>query len=329
MKVAGGRQISCGIYDSEQEAKIDLLYFGTNNPDSSDFYIKPYLEPSTISSSVQKRKVVTTSMNQFPRLPTEVSRYRTFSQFNHTWKQPEAPKQAPERPSAPDDELTINNHISFKRFSKTQEALSLPQRRGKQSPIPRIPRGIYLYGDVGTGKSFLMDLFYRNCEVNGGKCRVHFHEFMQEFHRKLHQYKQSQIAEEGRTSHLSLTSEKDAIVQVSKQLAMDNILICFDEFHVTDIADALILAHIFETFYKTGSVVFTTSNHSPETLYMNGLNRMFFLPFISLISTHSRVIDISSSVDYRKSLAHPVDDIVLTPSGPAADAVLCLPRLFD
>ena len=328
MKVLGGKQISCGIYDNEQEAKIDLLYFGTNNPDKSEFYIKPYLEPSTLSNSVQKRKVVTTSMNQFPRLPTEVSRYRTFSQFNHTWKQPEAPKQSSVRPSAPDDELTINDHITFKRFSQTQEALSLPQRRGKQSQIPRIPRGIYLHGDVGTGKSYLMDLFYSNCEVNGGKCRVHFHEFMQEFHRKLHQYKESQIEQNGRESHLSLTSEKDAIVQVSKQIALSNILICFDEFHVTDIADALILSHIFETFYKTGSVVFATSNHSPETLDMNGLNRMFFLPFISLISTHSRVIDISSSVDYRKSLAHPVDDVVLTPCGPAADAVLCSIPLF-
>lgn len=73
-----------------------------------------------------------------------------------------------------------------------------------------------------------------------------------------------------------------------------------------------------------GSVVFTTSNHSPENLYMNGLNRMFFLPFIALISNHSRVIDIASKVDYRKSLAHPVNDVVITPAGPAADEVLCM-----
>ena len=137
---------------------------------------------------------------------------------------------------------------------------------------------------------------------------------MQDFHRQLHDFKEQQIRENGRESHLALTSEKDAIVQVSKQIALSNLLICFDEFHVTDIADALILSHIFETFYKSGSVVFATSNHAPENLYMNGLNRMFFLPFISLITTHSRVIDISSSVDYRKSLAHPVDDVVLTPA---------------
>ena len=318
-----GKQISCGIYDSEQEAKIDLMYFGANNPDASEFYIKPYMEPTTLSNSVQKRKEVTTTLNQFPRLPTEVSRYRTFSQFNHTWKQPKAPKESSDRPVAPDDELTINDHITYKRFSKTEEAQSLPHRRGQQSETPRIPRGIYLYGDVGTGKSFLMDMFYSNCRVNGGKCRVHFHEFMQDFHRQLHDFKEQQIRENGRESHLALTSEKDAIVQVSKQIALSNLLICFDEFHVTDIADALILSHIFETFYKSGSVVFATSNHAPENLYMNGLNRMFFLPFISLITTHSRVIDISSSVDYRKSLAHPVDDVVLTPSGPAADSVLC------
>lgn len=85
----------------------------------------------------------------------------------------------------------------------------------------------------------------------------------------------------------------------------------------------MILSHIFETFYKVGSVVFATSNQAPENLYMNGLNRMFFMPFISLISTHSKVIDIASSIDYRKSLAHPVDDVVITPCGPAADSVLC------
>lgn len=92
---------------------------------------------------------------------------------------------------------------------------------------------------------------------------------------------------------------------------------------MTDIADALILSHIFETFFKAGSVVFTTSNHAPENLYQNGLNRFFFLPFISLIKSHSRVIDIASAVDYRRSLAHRVEDVVLTPNGPAADAVLC------
>ena len=100
------------------------------------------------------------------------------------------------------------------------------------SPIPRVPRGIYLYGDVGTGKSYLMDLFYATCAVNGGKCRVHFHEFMQDFHRQIHDYKENQIEHGGRESHLHLTSEKDAIVQVAKKIALKNTLICFDEFHV-------------------------------------------------------------------------------------------------
>ena len=86
MKLVDGRPLSCGVYDEEEEAKQDLLYFGKNDPKSSEYYIKPYLEPITLSSSVQKRKVVTSSINHFPRLPTEVSRYRTYSQFNHTWK---------------------------------------------------------------------------------------------------------------------------------------------------------------------------------------------------------------------------------------------------
>ena len=316
--------MSCGIYDSEDEAKLDLLYFGQKDTEQCEFYIKPYLEPTTISSSVQKRKVVTSSINQFPRLPTEVSRYRTYSQFRNTWKQPKASSEKSNRSPEADDVLTSNNHLTYKKLlSLSTNTEEKPDRRGIMATPPRIPRGIYLFGDVGTGKSFLMDLFYQTCKVNGGKCRVHFHEFMQDFHRQLHEYKQQQIQENGREQHMRLTSEKDAIVQVSKKIALDNILICFDEFHVTDIADALILSHIFETFYKMGSVVFATSNHAPDNLYSNGLNRMFFLPFIALLSSHSRVIDIASKVDYRKSLAHPVNDVVITPAGPAADDVLC------
>lgn len=290
---------------------------GTHDPECESYYIKPYLEPTTLSNSVQKRRVVTSTINPFPRLPTEVSRYRTFSQFNHTWKQP---KVSPE-PEVVVPEVVLNpHHITFEQLKGT---VSLPERRGTMSRMPRIPRGIYLYGDVGTGKSYMMDLFFKNVTVEGGKCRVHFHEFMQDFHRQLHEYKERQIQVYGREDHLHMTSEKDAIIQVSKNIALQNTLICFDEFHVTDIADALILSHIFETFYKAGSVVFSTSNHAPENLYMNGLNRMFFMPFISLITSHSRVIDIASNVDYRKSLAHPVDDVVLTPCGPAANDVLC------
>ena len=312
-----GKHISCGIYDSEEEAKIDLMYLGNHDTECKNYYIKPYLEPMTLSNSVQKRKMVTSTINQFPRLPTEVSRYRTFSQFNNTWKQPTV---LPE-PEVVTPEVALNpHHITYDQLNGK---VTFPERRGVMSTMPRIPRGIYLHGDVGTGKSYLMDLFYKNVTVDGGKCRVHFHEFMQDFHRQLHDYKEKQIQIYGREDHLHMTSEKDAIIQVSKNIALQNTLLCFDEFHVTDIADALILSHIFETFYKAGSIVFSTSNHAPENLYMNGLNRMFFLPFISLITSHSRVIDIASKVDYRKSLAHPVDNAVLTPCGPAANDVLC------
>lgn len=234
IKILNGRQLSCGIYDSEEEAKIDLLYLGKTDTEQCEFYVKPYLEPSTISSSVQKRKVVTSTINQFPRLPTEVSRYRTYSQFKNTWKQPSATPEEPKQQKEADDVLTSNNHLTYKKLIQmTNEIEKLPDRRGIMATPPRIPRGIYLFGDVGTGKSFLMDLFYKSCNVNGGKCRVHFHEFMQEFHRQLHEYKQQQIQQEGREQHMRLTSEKDAIVQVSKKIALENVLICFDEFHVT------------------------------------------------------------------------------------------------
>lgn len=231
MKLVDGRPLSCGVYDEEEEAKQDLLYFGKNDPKSSEYYIKPYLEPTTLSSSVQKRKVVTSSINHFPRLPTEVSRYRTYSQFNHTWKQPKAESQ-PATPSPAEESAPQSSHLSYKKLLELTKSSPLPDRRGVMSPIPRVPRGIYLYGDVGTGKSYLMDLFYATCSVNGGKCRVHFHEFMQDFHRQIHDYKENQIEHGGRESHLHLTSEKDAIVQVAKRIALKNTLICFDEFHV-------------------------------------------------------------------------------------------------
>ena len=212
---------------------MDLLYFGKNDTEQCDFYIKPYLEPTTISSSVQKRKAVTSTINQFPRLPTEVSRYRTYSQFQNTWKQPKPSSAPPKKQESADDVLTNNNHTTYKQLIQMTEMIKdLPDRRGVMSIPPRVPRGIYLYGDVGTGKSYLMDLFYKTCNVNGGKCRVHFHEFMQKFHRQLREYKEKQIEEKGREQHIHLTSEKDAIVQVSKQIALENILICFDEFHV-------------------------------------------------------------------------------------------------
>ena len=226
-----GRPLSCGVYDKEEEAKQDLWFFGKNDKESTDYYIKPYLEPTTLSSSVQKRKVITSSINHFPRLPTEVSRYRTYSQFNNTWKQPKAAPLPADQPKT-EEEAEQNNHVTYKRLLELTKDSPLPDRRGVMSPIPRVPRGIYLYGDVGTGKSYLMDLFYSTCAVNGGKCRVHFHEFMQDFHRQIHDYKEKQIAHGGRESHLHLTSEKDAIVQVAKRIALSNILICFDEFHV-------------------------------------------------------------------------------------------------
>lgn len=230
IKVKDGKQLSYGIYDKEEEAKIDLLYMGKHDPDQSSFYIKPYLEPTTLSNSVQKRRAVTSSINQFPRLPTEVSRYRTFSQFNHTWKQPVVvPEKEKPKPSV---EALNPHHLSYQKLLEMTAMSPLPDRRGVMSPIPRVPRGIYLYGDVGTGKSYLMDLFYKTVTVNGGKCRVHFHEFMQEFHRQLHEYKEQQISKYGREDHIHMTSEKDAIIQVSKKIALENVLICFDEFHV-------------------------------------------------------------------------------------------------
>jgi len=146
-------------------------------------------------------------------------------------------------------------------------------------------KGLYLYGGVGCGKSFLMDLFY--AEVAGvRKKRVHFNAFMLSVHQGIHKYKR-----QDRTT--------DGISQVMEDLAREADLLCFDEMQVTDIADAMILRRLFAALYDKGMVVVATSNRSPGELYKGGLNREVFLPFIALIKAKCTVHNMSGRTDYR------------------------------
>jgi cell division protein ZapE len=148
---------------------------------------------------------------------------------------------------------------------------------------PALPKGVYLWGAVGRGKSFLMDSFYL-CVPLVRKRRVHFHHFMREIHREMNELK----------------GTEDPIAEVAARTARRYRLVCFDEFHVSDIADAMILGRFLEQVMERGVVFCMTSNFAPDQLYPNGLQRERFLPVIDLIKEKLDVLEVDSGVDYRR-----------------------------
>jgi Predicted ATPase len=124
-------------------------------------------------------------------------------------------------------------------------------------------KGVYIFGDVGRGKSMLMDLFFDTCPIKS-KRRVHFHAFMQEIHDYMHQWRSM--------------NEGDPLPALAEKITASERLLCFDEFHVTDIADAMLLARLFTRLFEQGVIVVATSNQHPDDLYKNGLQRELFLP---------------------------------------------------
>jgi cell division protein ZapE len=169
---------------------------------------------------------------------------------------------------------------------------------GKPSVLGRIfgskpapaPRGIYIHGEVGRGKTYLMDLFFAAAEVEP-KRRAHFHAFMADVHIRVHAWRQRKKRGE--------ESGDDPIAPLAENLAEEAALLCFDEFAVRDIADAMILARLFGALFELGVVVVATSNVAPRDLYKDGLNRALFLPFIDLIEQHMDVVSLDARTDYR------------------------------
>ena len=171
----------------------------------------------------------------------------------------------------------------------------------------KVPRGLYIWGDVGRGKSMLMDLFFGEAAVSP-KRRMHFNAFMADVHARLH------IAR-------AKTETADPIAAVAQGLAQEALLLCFDEFQVTDVADAMILGRLFEQLLGAGTVIVATSNVAPERLYEGGLNRQLFLPFIGLIEARLDVLELDGPTDYRlhRLSGRPV---YLTPLSREADAAM-------
>jgi cell division protein ZapE len=153
-----------------------------------------------------------------------------------------------------------------------------------------LPRGLYVHGDVGRGKTMLMDMFFQQSEVTH-KRRAHFHEFMAEVHERIFGYRQNIARGE--------LADADVIGLTANAIFDQAWLLCFDEFHVTDIADAMILGRLFAKLFELGTVVVATSNVAPEDLYKGGLNRALFLPFIAQISDHMDVLRLDARTDFR------------------------------
>lgn len=158
------------------------------------------------------------------------------------------------------------------------------------------PKGIYLYGGVGRGKSMLMDLFFAVSPMSS-KRRVHFHEFMLDIHARLKKW--HDLSAQQRAQHGGRAADDDPIPSIARQIANETNLLCFDELQVTDIADAMVLTRLFEELFSQGMVVVATSNRSPDDLYKEGLNRQRFLPFIERIKEKLEIVVLDGPTDYR------------------------------
>jgi cell division protein ZapE len=159
--------------------------------------------------------------------------------------------------------------------------------RSRAEPV----RGLYVHGGVGRGKTMLMDMFFERVPLKA-KRRAHFNDFMTDAHDRIQRHREA--LKEGRTK------EKDPIPVVAAELARQARLLCFDEFTVTDIADAMILSRLFSGLFANGVVVVATSNVEPDNLYRDGLNRGLFLPFIATLKTHCDVVGLDGPDDYRR-----------------------------
>ncbi|NOT71970.1 MAG: cell division protein ZapE [Hyphomicrobium sp.] len=216
-----------------------------------------------------------------------------------------------ERLSLNEIEADAAQRVVASRLDRLQSALAdavaangrLKRLFGK---VPPPPKGLYIHGAVGRGKTMLMDLFFEEIDFQP-KRRAHFHEFMADVHERIGEARKSVPG--------------DPIPHVAIDIARKAQLLCFDEFHVTDIADAMILGRLFEGLWRAGTVIVATSNAKPSALYKNGLNRQLFLPFIAMIEQHMDVVQLDAIKDFRLDKLTGAQ-LYFTPSGSEARAEL-------
>jgi len=210
---------------------------------------------------------------------------------------------------ADDDQLRILNYldrlhgelIGYPEITGKSRGLSIKSWRFAQmfrwsGGDKKVPRGVYLYGGVGRGKSMLMDLFFEGAPLKSKK-RVHFHEFMLDVHARMKVWRSASGKE--RAALGGRASEDDPIPPVARQMAMEATLLCFDELQVTDIADAMVLSRLFGEMMECGVIVVATSNRPPDDLYKDGINRPLFEPFIDRIKADFDIVDLNGPTDYR------------------------------
>ncbi len=179
-------------------------------------------------------------------------------------------------------------------LSDTLQAAARPRLFAKPETI----RGIYLWGGVGRGKSMLMDLFFASTAINP-KRRVHFHAFMAEVQERIDAWRTMSADARKRSPWRVRGAGDDPIAPVAKQVASEARLLCFDEFQVTQIADAMILGRLFDGLFANGVTVVATSNRHPDDLYPDGINRQLFLPFIARLKAACEVVELAADRDYR------------------------------
>jgi cell division protein ZapE len=197
-------------------------------------------------------------------------------------------------------------------YRLARKSSSLGWLFGGRDKRPSRVKGLYIYGDVGRGKTMLMDLFFEASPVVR-KRRAHFHEFMIDVHEHIHTLRQKM--------KLGEHAGADPIELTAIELAQEAWLLCFDEFHVTDIADAMIIGRLFAQLFERGVVVVATSNVPPEELYKDGLNRALFVPFIHMLEEHMEIVMLEARTDFRLEKLAGMR-VWYVPATTAADAAL-------
>ena len=194
-----------------------------------------------------------------------------------------------------DHEKFIEQLEMLEQYERDNQQLEKSDKQSKyieqQVPPPTIsipvPRGFYIHGSVGIGKSMLMNTFYNNAPIiKSRKRRIHFHAFLQEIHQRIHTLNKQLLDKHGRSFHVDTSKHMNPIIQIAQQLSKEITLLCIDEFQVNDVADAMILSQFFGELWRCGVVVVATSNRPTQDLYEDGLNRSYFLPFIDLLEKY-------------------------------------------